>query len=78
MTRARRDKDGVIINARELQADDVIGEKVACPVCAEFPPFQTWPQGWDAHAAYKCEKLRATGLKKRKAEYKKITAHLFR
>ena len=75
-----RNEDGVIINALALQADDVTGKKVACPVCGEFPPFQTWPQGWDEHAESPnaCKGLRAIGPEKRKAEYKAATAHLFR
>ena len=78
MEKPRRE-NGVIINALKLEADDVIGKKVACPLCGVYPPFRKWSFGWDAHAESKCEAVsHIRGRKKRKAQYKQRTSHLFR
>jgi hypothetical protein len=46
----RHDDASVIRNAAQLTADDVAMRRVLCPACEE-KVFETWPGGWDAHAA---------------------------
>jgi len=40
-----------------------------CPACGKHL-FKRWPFGWDAHAAYRCDALRASAPEDRKAEFK--------
>lgn len=73
----RTDRDGVILNAEELAADQVIGRRVLCPSCRSLV-FASWPGGWDAHAATRCRGLAARDAAARKAEYKRRYETLFR
>jgi hypothetical protein len=73
----RTDRAGVVRNAEELRADQVIGRKVLCPACRSLV-FQAWPGGWDAHAATRCRGLAAGGPAARKAEFKRRFGALFR
>jgi hypothetical protein len=73
----RREAAGIIINAAELTADDVVSQRVRCPACDD-KVFDTWPLGWDAHAAHVCRGLHATTETERKANYRSRFAHLFR
>lgn len=68
---------GVIINANALTADDVAQRRVRCPACDE-KLFQSWPEGWDGHAAHKCAGLSAASVAERKLEFKRRFGHLFR
>lgn len=69
--------DGVIINANQLAADDVAQRRVRCPGCDD-KVFQSWPEGWDGHAAHRCAGLAAVSEAERKVEFKRRFAHLFR
>jgi hypothetical protein len=69
-------EDGAIGNAIDLTADDLAGQRVLCPECAR-KVFVSWPEGWDAHAAYACEVAGATP-EERKANYKDRYRRLFR
>jgi len=71
-----RDAEGAITNPADLTAEDVVGEKVWCPACAE-KLFVAWPEGWDGHAAFAC-KLEGESAEARKAEFKARFRHLFR
>lgn len=71
-----RDAYGVIINAPEVTAEDVASQRVLCPACDD-KVFDTWPVGWDAHAAHVCRGLRQAAESERKAEYRSRFAHLF-
>lgn len=73
----RTDERGVIINPADLHADQVVGRKVLCPACRKLV-FQSWPEGWDAHAEHRCAGLTATDATRRKQEFKKRYGHLFR
>lgn len=73
----RIDRAGVILNAEELAADQVIGRKVLCPACRTLA-FQSWPGGWDAHAATRCRGLAGRDPVARKAEFKRRYEVLFR
>ncbi len=70
------DEDGYIINANVLSVDAVVGRKVRCPMCQST--FETWPQGWDAHADHRCAGLENLDSVARKAEFKATSRHLFR
>jgi hypothetical protein len=37
-----------------------------------------WPEGWDSHAAHRCEGIEAEGAEARKQEFKTRFAGLFR
>lgn len=67
---------GVIDNAEELGARQVVGRKVRCPACRALV-FQCWPDGWDSHAARRCRGLRAKDELARKAEFKRRFESLF-
>ena len=69
-------EDGAITNAVDLIADDLAGEKVQCPECGR-KVFASWPEGWDAHAAYACDVAGGTA-EERKANYKERYRRLFR
>src|SRR4030095_957420 len=73
----RTDGKDVIQNADELSADQVVGRKVLCPACRKLV-FQSWPEGWDAHAEHRCAGVTATDPARRKTEFKKRYGHLFR
>lgn len=73
----RTDERGVITNAAELSADQVVGRKVRCPACRTLV-FQSWPEGWDSHAEHKCSGITALDGETRKGEFKKRYGHLFK
>ena len=73
----RTDERGAIINPADLSADQVVGRKVLCPACRKLV-FQSWPEGWDAHAEHRCAGVTATDPVRRKQEFKKRYGHLFR
>ena len=73
----RFDGAGVIVNAEELSVGQVVGKRVRCPACRMLV-FQSWPEGWDAHAATRCRGLTGTGAEARKANFKSRYAQLFR
>lgn len=73
----RRDADGAILNATDLSADDVVGERVLCPGCRQ-KVFVSWPEGWDAHAAHRCSGVAGRTPEERKASFKDRFGHLFR
>ncbi len=73
----RQNESGVILNAEELTAGLVTGKRVRCPACRSLI-FQSWPEGWDAHAATRCRGLSGTQPGARKSEFKRRFAHLFR
>lgn len=71
----RRDEKGVIINAEELTAEEVVRQPVRCPACSDMT-FKTWPEGWDTHAD-KCSGLSPGSKDERKADYRVRYGHLF-
>jgi hypothetical protein len=73
----RTDERGVIINTPELRPDQVVGKKVLCPACRRLV-FQSWPEGWDAHAEHRCAGITAVEPARRKQEFKRRYGHLFR
>jgi len=73
----RTDDKGVINNAADLSADQVVGRKVLCPACRKLV-FRSWPEGWDAHAEHRCAGITAVDPTRRKNEFKKRYGHLFR
>jgi hypothetical protein len=72
-----RSPDGVILNAHELTADDLVQERVLCPACGG-KTFAMWPEGWDSHAAHRCTGVRGASPEARKAAFKQAYGHLFR
>ena len=75
--KTERGSDGTILNAAVLTAADVVHQRVLCPACMT-KVFESWPEGWDAHAAHRCTALSEATPVKRKAEFKQALAHLFR
>jgi uncharacterized protein (DUF433 family) len=73
----RLDGAGVIVNAEELTVGQVVGKRVRCPACRMLV-FQSWPEGWDAHAATRCRGVAGAGPETRKSEFKRRYAQLFR
>lgn len=73
----RLDAAGVVVNAEELSVGQVVGKRVRCPACRALV-FQSWPEGWDGHAAMRCRGIQATGSDARKAEFKRRFGQLFR
>jgi len=73
----RLDPAGVIVNAEELSVGQVVGKRVRCPACRMLV-FQSWPEGWDAHAATRCRGVAGAGPEARKANFKLRYAQLFR
>jgi hypothetical protein len=71
-----RDADGVITNASDLMAEDLVGEKVLCPACG-LKAFAAWPEGWDGHAGHACS-IEGDTPEERKAVYKHRFRLLFR
>jgi hypothetical protein len=74
---ADRDHKGIIQNALELAVDQVAHQRVLCPLCRKTV-FAMWPEGWDAHATYKCSGLLSKTERQRKEEFKERLGHLFR
>jgi hypothetical protein len=68
---------GIIMNAAELTADEVVGQRVLCPGC-EYKVFEDWPNGWDAHAASRCWGVTGSTAEDRKLAFKLRFRHLFR
>jgi hypothetical protein len=75
--RAIRRPDGAITNAMELTAADLVHQKVICPACEAFV-FRMWPEGWDAHAAFRCSGLETLTPTERKREFRRRFGSLFR
>lgn len=75
----KRDAAGVIINATELVAEQLVHERVLCPACGR-KVFAMWPEGWDAHAGSlkACVADLGDSGPQRKAEYKRQYRALFR
>lgn len=73
----RLDAAGVIVNAEELSVGQVVGKRVRCPACRMLV-FQSWPEGWDAHAATRCRGIQGPTANARKSEFKRRYAQLFR
>lgn len=71
------DTAGVITNAEELTAGQVIGNRVRCPACHDMV-FQRWPEGWDSHAAHRCAGVPPGSQARRKLHFKWRFTHLFR
>jgi hypothetical protein len=75
--RVQRGSDGTILNAAVLSATELAHERVLCPACM-YRVFETWPEGWDAHAAHRCEGVNLGTPEERKAEFRRVLGHLFR
>jgi len=75
--RIQRGSDGTVLNAAVLTADEVAHERVLCPACM-LKVFESWPEGWDAHAAHRCEGVNLGTPEERKAEFRRVLGHLFR
>ena len=73
----RLDAAGVIVNAEELSAGQVVGKRVRCPACRMLV-FRSWPEGWDGHAALRCRGIQASGPVARKSEFKRRFGQLFK
>ena len=73
----RLDTAGVIVNAEELSVGQVVGKRVRCPACRKLV-FQSWPEGWDAHAATRCRGIQGPTPDERKSEFKGRFSQLFR
>lgn len=73
----RLDAAGAIVNAEELSVGQVVGKRVRCPACRMLV-FQSWPEGWDAHAATRCRGIQGATPGARKSEFKRRYAQLFR
>jgi uncharacterized protein (DUF433 family) len=73
----RTDPAGVITNAEELSAAQVVGKRVRCPACRMLV-FRAWPEGWDSHAAQRCRGIQGSGATARKSEFKRRYGQLFR
>jgi hypothetical protein len=73
----RLDGGGIIVNAEELSVGQVVGKRVRCPACRKLV-FQSWPEGWDAHAATRCRGVQGANAEARKTEFKRRYAQLFR
>jgi hypothetical protein len=75
--RVQRGTDGTILNAALLSAAEVAHDRVLCPACT-YKVFEKWPEGWDAHAAHRCEGVNPGTPEERKAEFRRVLGHLFR
>ena len=73
----KRNAQGAITNAEELTAELVTHEAVLCPACHE-KVFSDWPEGWDAHASWKCAGCDGVTTEAKKAYFKQRFSHLFR
>lgn len=65
------------MNPLELTVDEIVHERVICPGC-EVKVFEMWPEGWDAHAASRCNGMTGSTPEERKAEFKMRFGRLFR
>jgi hypothetical protein len=72
-----RNNAGVITNAEQLTAQEVVHKRVLCPGCHD-KVFELWPEGWDAHSAFKCSGVKSGSQEERKADFKARFIHLFR
>jgi hypothetical protein len=72
-----RNLDVAITNAMELTAAELAHRRVVCPACGIFI-FRMWPEGWDAHAAYRCSGLAGSVPEERKREFRERFDSLFR
>jgi hypothetical protein len=43
-----------------------------------YQVFEKWPEGWDAHAAHRCEGVNPGSSEERKIEFRRVLGHLFR
>ena len=75
--RVQRGSDGTILNAAVLSPSQLTHERVLCPACM-LEVFEKWPEGWDAHAAHRCEGVNLGTPEERKAEFLGVLGHLFR
>lgn len=75
--RVQRGSDGTILNATVLSPSQLTHERVLCPACM-LEVFEKWPEGWDAHAAHRCEGVNLGTPEERKAEFLGVLGHLFR
>lgn len=75
--RVQRGSDGTILNAAVLSASELAHERVLCPACM-LEVFEKWPEGWDAHAAHRCEGVNIGTPEERKGEFRRVLGHLFR
>lgn len=73
----KRNPQGAIINAVELTANLISGQKVLCPAC-NTKVFEHWPFGWDAHSAHRCDGIIGPDQETRKERYKNRFRHLFK
>jgi hypothetical protein len=72
-----RSLDEAITNAMGLTAAELAHRRVVCPACGTFV-FRMWPEGWDAHAAYRCSGLEGSTPDERKREFRGRFGVLFR
>jgi hypothetical protein len=70
-------EEGIIVNAAELPAADLVHKRVLCPACHSFV-FQMWPEGWDGHAGHKCSGISGLTPSERKQEFRSRFSSLFR
>jgi hypothetical protein len=68
--------NNVIVNAIDLDRNELIGQRVRCPCCDKYV-FDKWPSGWDSHAEKKCAGLGSTRSKARLKEFRSRFGHLF-
>jgi hypothetical protein len=68
---------GVIADASDLTAKDVVRRRVLCPAC-RVKVFSSWPGGWDAHVGTKCAGVTGENAEARKVDFKYRFGHLFR
>ena len=71
------DDSGAILNAAVLHDSQVAGKRVRCPGCG-VKVFEKWPEGWDAHAAHKCDGLEGRSEAEKKSEFKATFRRLCR
>lgn len=74
--RVQRGSDGTILNAAVLTSTEVVHERVLCPACM-LTVFEKWPEGWDAHAAHRCEGVSPGAPEERKTEFRRALSRLF-
>ncbi|MDB4869797.1 MAG: hypothetical protein JWL97_801 [Gemmatimonadales bacterium] len=77
VTQIQRSPNGAITNPLELSVDEIVHQRVLCPACEE-KIFEMWPEGWDAHAAFRCTGVTAPTPETRKADFKRRFSSLFR
>ena len=72
----QRNVHGAIVDADDLDVNDVVSERVVCPACGDFV-FEHWPFGWDAHSAHRCGGVTGATEEARKLAFKRRYRHLF-